>query len=316
MTTPHDNLFHFTFGKPRQAAAWIASLLPPTVASAVDWHSLQAAPERLGAYDLRLNVADVVHRGALHAGPWINFLSEHCSAAARALTQKVMRYAVHLGREGELLLAFVLYHGDRPWRAHDLRDRVLLQLAPGVAAELARLQVQVHFVLDDLSRCSEEELRRRSLPPLALVTLLSLRFLRTLDEADARAAIERWGDLLRAADRDPDSGPDAVERLACYVLRTTEVTPRDLHAAFERILQRPEETIMSTAERLMKEGEARGEARGELRGVARRLCRLLEKRFGPLPAEIAQRVGGAGIVDLDRWFDRVLDAATLDELFA
>lgn len=69
---------------------------------------------------------------------------------------------------------------------------------------------------------------------------------------------------------------------------------------------------MSTAERLMKEGEARG----ELRGVARRLCRLLEKRFGPLPAEIAERVGGAGIVDLDRWFDRVLDAATLDDLFA
>jgi hypothetical protein len=320
MTTPHDNLFHFTFGKPGHAAAWIAFLLPPHVTDAIDWASLRTAPERIDGHDLRLHMADLVHRGALHDGPYINFLSEHCSADARALTQKVMRYAVHLGREGDLLLAFVLYHGDRPWRANDLREGSLRRLDPAVAATLASLQLEVHFVLDDLSRYTELVLRARPLPPMVLLTLLSLRFLRTLGEDAALAAIERWGDLLHAADRDPSAGPDAVDCIACYVLRVTDIPPRALHIAFERILQRPEETIMSTAEKLLKEGEARGEARGQVRGetlgVARRLLMLLEKRFGPVPAPLVERVQLAELPLLDRWFDRVLDVATLEELFA
>lgn len=106
-----------------------------------------------------------------------------------------------------------------------------------------------------------------------------------------------------------------MELIACYFLRTTEILPKELHAAFERVLQRPEDTIMSTAQRLMKEGEARGVALGEARGVARKLLSLLERRFGPLPESVLQRVQGASLPDLDRWFDRILDAKTRDEVF-
>ena len=47
--------------------------------------------------------------------------------------------------------------------------------------------------------------------------------------------------------------------------------------------------------------------------VLRRLC---ERRFGELPPAVQARLEAASAADLERWIDRVLDAASLAELFA
>ena len=76
-------------------------------------------------------------------------------------------------------------------------------------------------------------------------------------------------------------------------------------------------------EQLRAEGEVRGIAKGEASGLAKgraegeakSLTRLLELRFGPLPAAVKMRVGGANLAQLDAWIDRVLDAKSLDAVF-
>jgi hypothetical protein len=45
------------------------------------------------------------------------------------------------------------------------------------------------------------------------------------------------------------------------------------------------------------------------------LLRQLERRFGPLPASITDRVGAANIAMLEDWGIRILDAVTLDDVF-
>ena len=70
--------------------------------------------------------------------------------------------------------------------------------------------------------------------------------------------------------------------------------------------------MRKSTERLLKEGEARGEARD----AQKRLLHLLRQRFGELPDPVVQRVQDATPPDLDRWFDRILGAKTLDEVFA
>ena len=142
------------------------------------------------------------------------------------------------------------------------------------------------------------------------MTLLCLRFLRDWSAAEALAALDRWGDLLVAVDRDagPPSGREAVAAIGWYCLEVAQIPAEDLHVTFERILQRPEETIMSTAEKLRREG--RTEGRCEV------LLRLLTKRFGPQSTEIVSRINAAAIPELDRWVDRLLDAKTLDDVFA
>ena len=61
---------------------------------------------------------------------------------------------------------------------------------------------------------------------------------------------------------------------------------------------------MSTiAEALMERGKARG------------LTRLLERRFGPLPRTVRERVAAADPGELDAWLDRILDADSLAAVF-
>ncbi len=69
---------------------------------------------------------------------------------------------------------------------------------------------------------------------------------------------------------------------------------------------------MSTAERLRNEGKVLGKAEGK----ADTLRRLLARRFGQVPEAIARRIEAGALEDLDRWTDRILDAASIDDVFA
>ena len=315
MVTPHDDLFHFSFQQLRHAAAWLRWLLPAAVARAIEWASLRPAPEKLRGHAPRLSVADLV-LGAKRCGDLgpVWFVVEHKAHRDPEVERQLLRYAVHLGdrARGDLgpapVVAVLLHHGDQPF----------LGGAPAGDDPFAAWQPQLRFIVDDLQRETEASLRARRLTPLGTLTLLCLRFLRGQSGAETLQSFERWGDLLRAVDRDdgPRSGRDAIAAIACYALCVVEVPHRDLHEAFERLLQRPEETIMSTAEKLRREGFAQGRAEGEAMGRAETLLRQLEKRFGALPAGTAERVRASTIADLDRWLDRVLDARALADVFA
>lgn len=69
------------------------------------------------------------------------------------------------------------------------------------------------------------------------------------------------------------------------------------------------------AEQWKAEGMALGKAEGLREGQARTLLRLLERRFGSVSESVRERVATADIDTLDRWFDRGLDAPTLDTVF-
>lgn len=60
----------------------------------------------------------------------------------------------------------------------------------------------------------------------------------------------------------------------------------------------------------------KGRQEGRLEGEARVLGRLLTRRFGALPDWAEQRLAAADELELAAWTDAVLDAGTLDEVFA
>ena len=64
--------------------------------------------------------------------------------------------------------------------------------------------------------------------------------------------------------------------------------------------------MATIAEQLIEKGEKKG-----LRGA---LLRQLQRRFGPLPAPVRERVEQAPPADLERWLDQVLTASTLTEV--
>jgi predicted transposase YdaD len=65
----------------------------------------------------------------------------------------------------------------------------------------------------------------------------------------------------------------------------------------------------------LQEGRREGRQEGILKGESALLIRLLERRFGALPGWARDRIASADIADLEEWSLRVLDAASLDEVF-
>lgn len=64
------------------------------------------------------------------------------------------------------------------------------------------------------------------------------------------------------------------------------------------------------------EGRVEGRAEGRIEGEAEVVRRQLERRFGPLPEGARTRLAAADADTLLRWADRLLDARSLDEVFA
>jgi hypothetical protein len=318
VVTPHDDLFHFVFRHVRHVVPRLRCMLSAAVQAAVDWQSLQPAAEKLRGVPLRLSIADLVFRAARCSDPspvW--FVIEHKAIDDHHAERQLLRYAVHLGDLGRgsapaAVVSLLLHHGARPFVA----------VEPGPDDVFAPFEPRQPLLVDDLTRVTEADLLARTLTPLGTLTLLCLRTLGSCDGEQAVQAFERWGELLRRVDRDvaPPSGRDAIAKIAGYALAVVEVTPRDLHETFERLLERPEDTIMSTLERTYQKGRAEGLAAGRTQGLAEgrseTILRQLTKRFGPLPTDVEPRVRGGTKADLDRWADRLLDAQSLADVFA
>ena len=74
--------------------------------------------------------------------------------------------------------------------------------------------------------------------------------------------------------------------------------------------------MLEKVDAMYAEWERTTTSRGRREGERAALVRLLERRFGALPAALSARVAGADEQALERWLDRVLDATSLDDVFA
>ena len=124
---------------------------------------------------------------------------------------------------------------------------------------------------------------------------------------------------------------DVLAAILRYILETSRAELAPLRAQLARqVGPKKAEEMLTTAEKLRREGEARGEARGKAEGKREgkaegkregkaegkreTLLLLLRQRFGRVPAAAAERIGSAGIEQLDAWSSQVLRASSLDEL--
>lgn len=78
--------------------------------------------------------------------------------------------------------------------------------------------------------------------------------------------------------------------------------------------------MIGLTERLLNEGMQKGRLEGKQEGLQEGelnlLIRQLNRRFGPLDAATLLRLQQADSDDLEHWADNILDAKTLDEVFA
>ena len=77
---------------------------------------------------------------------------------------------------------------------------------------------------------------------------------------------------------------------------------------------------MTTGQRIWSEGRAAGRSEGKSEGKTEEarlmLGRLLQRRFDVDAAAAEARLQGATLEQLEAWVDRILDAESIDALFA
>jgi hypothetical protein len=224
----------------------------------------------------------------------------------------------HLRNERRLLpdgklppiLPIMLYDGDTRWGAPgQLTDLI------GLPKDSPMWQWQPTFryhPIDEGAFKPADLIKREGLPALLFRLETASDPANLVDLADA---------VLAWFARHP--GFEAARRVLVEMLGAAMAplgpdvrVPEDLQEVRNMLATRMEKWREEWKQHWLLEGEQRGEKRGEKRGEAALLLRLLERRFGVLPGWARDRVLAADTSVLEEWGLRVLDAATLEEVFA
>jgi hypothetical protein len=155
--------------------------------------------------------------------------------------------------------------------------------------------------------------------PFAVVALAQLAAHRRTGDPERKA---RKGEIIALLYRYRYPREDAIKLLR-FIDRLIRL-PRPLEVALRRELAELEEqtkmSYVTSWERFAREeglalGIAQGRDEGRHEGEARALLRLLEAKFGPPPAALAERVRSAPVEQIEAWLTRVLTAERIEEVF-
>ena len=340
--SPHDSLFRAVFSDPVHAQSLLRDHLPNNIAGL-----LADTPPRIvdGSFvdeDLRKSQADLLMEVDLTSGGsgFVYVLVEHKSYPDAEVVLQVLGYMVRVwrdyvregqGREGRTararslppIIPFLGYSGPERWRGPtDLADMIATD-----TPELIFLHGP-NLILRHWARMPPEDLSRDPVPQAGLIALTG-RGPAYLDEIeDALQHNPVLQDQFAVYIRDTVAGAALDELEQKLAGARAGQTEGIVGTIMEKLRAEGEAHGLAKGEaRGLAKGEARGIAKGEARGIAKgearglakgeakSLTRLLERRFGPLPAAVKARVDGADLDQLDVWIDRVLDAKNLNAVF-
>lgn len=323
--SPHDALFRLTFERPEHASSMLRALLPAELTKHVDWSSLELAPGSFRDEELRKSETDVLFRTKLNDGrqALLYVLIEHQSTVDPMMARRLARYAMRVHERWErenprarhmpALFPFVVAHAEGRWTAATSLLE-LYDLDPAMRDELSPWLLNQRYVLYDLSQepsqALRDGLRASSLARLALLVM------QRRSAADLLAELRSWGSVLREVRATP-TGADDIVMLMVYIHLTADVELPVVGKVLRDEVGAEEDEAMSAAEKLLAQiGPAKWLQKGRAEGRAELVLRQLARRFGPLSADAEARVRAASVDELDRMGERVLDAASLEEVLA
>jgi len=328
---PHDELFRHTFAKPEHAAALFRLVLPPEIAAAIDWSTLEPCDGTFVSGRLAKRHTDLLFRARLgNRTVHLHLILEHKSRSGRGTvlqlhgyTCKVQRHHWRLQRGQRRrrlppVLPVVIHHGKKPWTAPtDLVE--LLDLA-GVPEDLhdalRSYQPRFRYAVFSTAGWSAAQLQTLTLTVLGKATLGALQLLPGVLPERAIPAIVEWVEMFQEVFR-AEPGSDSLDALLSYLMRATPLEPeRLLDVVWQNVDKEVQMKFKSTAVQLHERGFAEGEARGKAEGLAAILSDLLTSRFGTIPDALTTHIRAAEPTQLRTWARRCLDAATIDDVFA
>lgn len=319
-SNPHDAYFRHVLSRPADAASELRSALPENITRRIDWNQLVLQPGSFVSAQLRSRYSDVLYRTRLDAHPaYIYLLIEHQSRSDRFMPLRMLEYLVNIWNqhrrqhpESRTLPAVVplVVHSNRKGRAWqapiELAD--LIDLDPAGHEALKPYLPRLRFLLDDVAALDLPDLLARDLTPATRV-MLALHKIAPRNADLGSDMLELLDDLWALV-----SGPQGTTELQAvltYILQVSDTTEDGLDPVIEQLGPRAKEALMTTAERLRAEGEARGEARAR----TETLIDLLDTKFGSVPQAAIRKIETGSPEEIRTWLRRSVTADTLEKVF-
>ncbi len=347
----HDHSYKLLFSHPEMVADLLRGFVREPWVREVNFSSLERVPDSYVADDLREREDDIIWR-VRWGQEWlyVYLLLEFQSTVNRFMAVRIMAYVgllyQDLIRRGEWVgdrrlppvLPVVLYNGSPPWNA----PLDVLDLIVPVPDGLERYLPRVRYFLIDEGRIDEQDLVGLRNMVAALVRIENSRtpgeveqvlgalvdWLKAPQQESLRRAFTVWLKRVFLPGRMPETPfahlndlQEVRSMLAERVVEWTEEWKRQgLEQGRQEGIQvgRQEGIQVGRQEGVQlgrQEGRQEGVQLGRQEGEVALLLRILERRFGPLADATLQRVRAADAETLLVWGDRVITAATLDEVF-
>jgi predicted transposase YdaD len=333
----HDESYRLLFSHARMVEDLLRGFVREAWVEELDFSTLERVPGRLVSDRLRRREADLLWKVRWRGGSWlyVYLLLEFQSTADPWMAVRLLGYVAllyqdlirrrELGPGGKLppVLPLVLYNGRGAWRPPRELARLIAPAPPG----LRRYQPRLRYLLVDEGRLRRPELSR---PDNLAAVLFRLERLRLPEATEVGVGdLERWlagpelEPLRRAfgawiqqvllvggpAGADVPVVGDFQEAKAMLAERIKEWTREALEKGLHKGRQ-------EGRKQGRQEGRKQGRQQGRQQGEAELLLRQLERRFGSLTSEVRRRIAAADSAQILVWGDRVLTAASIDEVLA
>jgi predicted transposase YdaD len=321
----HDAFFKQVLSDQQAAGTFLREHLPSEVTGLLTCDLPERVPGSFVDEELRQHHSDLLFQVRLNTGQnaFAYILLEHKSSPDSAARLQLLRYIVRIlvswyEQNGKRLplppvLPLLVHQGPEDWgNSCEFVDLF------GAVPEILRPHLpSFRHVLVDLGRVADERL---SAQPRLRAHLKALKYARRHDLPEKIDALLAEAPVLEVLD---------VALILAYIDRgSVAVSPDVIHEVLRRLVPDREEEIMGHltqpyfAKGLaegrfegLAEGRAKGLVEGRAEGEAIALVRLLEKRFGVLPAPLRQRVFSADLGSIEAWFGQAIDGPDLESVF-
>lgn len=323
-TIVHDNAYKSIFSHPQAITDLLRGFVHEDWVAGLDFQSLEKLNASYVSDDLRDREDDLVWRLRLRGTNEDDWLYVYLllefqrtvdpHMAVRLLTYLGLLYQ-DLLKSGRIkhklppIFPLVLYNGEAPWTA----ALALEDMCEPMPASLATYQAHFRYFLLDEGRVSQNTLEQADNTVSSLI-----RVEQSASSAEVSQAMERLMQKL--------AGPEFLSLRRSFAVwlahlikrRYAPEAPLPETRDLPEMKQMLEERLDRWAEKLQLESLLKGleKGRGEGEEIAQRrtLKRQLTRRFGTLPADLATRIDGASLDQLESWLDAVLDAATIEDV--
>jgi len=280
----HDIFARETLSYKDNAACFFRGILPEDVGKRLDFESLREEKTSYTDKDLTAYFSDVVYE-CIYKGSLLKIvlLFEHKSFVPVFPYSQLLQYILNIWKRAlkqkkpiPIVLPIILYHGKQKWKTWPLQTYL-----SGDTDLFTRFIPGFEYLLVDLSKIPDKEIISLFAQNAAVKLWLLIQKYIYLEEA-----------LMNNLDSffSPDivyftleEGLQFIESFCRYVFKATKIDHAAILRKIPMLPDRAKEVIMTTAEKLRKqgleEGEKIGEQRGEKKAKLEDARRMLEKEY-------------------------------------